>query len=252
MRQNATLAIVGIGLRGVRQVTDEAHDEIARADRILTIVESPETNEWVATVNPKAEIEAIGMVRWWDEDRLRGWVDDILGAMDGRHTVLVLEGHPGVCVPPTHILLDRARRRGVNARMLPGVSTFDLVCTEAGLDLVSQGCLVMDATEFLDRRMSPQPSCHLVLWQVGVVGDPVQSRAVVSRDGFARLVERLQELYPMDHLASIFEWSSSGLERKASSIGELGAMEVTERTTMIVPALKTREGLGPGREKSRQ
>ena len=117
-------------------------------------------------------------------------------------------GHPGVFAGPSHEAIARVRAAGSPARMLPAVSALDCLCADLGIDPGRQGLLVYEATAFLDLRPTVDPRATLVLFQVGMLGEPGAVPTGVVRERFPHLVRLLRERYGPERAAVLYEASA--------------------------------------------
>jgi hypothetical protein len=90
---------------------------------------------------------------------------------EGLNVCVVYYGHPGVFVMPSHDSIRQARAAGFEAIMLPGISAEDCLFADLGIDPGRIGCQSFEATDFLVNRRKFDTSSHLILWQIGVIGD---------------------------------------------------------------------------------
>ena len=161
----------------------------------------------------------------------------------GRRVCAAFYGHPGVFVYPSHRAIERARSEGFEARMLPAISAEDCLFADLGVDPAACGCQSYEATDFLVRRRRIDPSAALVLWQVGLVGQPRYVPASVNRDGLRVLAEVLLERYPADHEAIAYEASpypvAEGLITPVP-LAQLAEAPLTSASTLYVPPAETR------------
>jgi precorrin-6B methylase 1 len=195
-----SLAVVGTGIQLVRQLTPEAREEIERADEVLFVVADAATAAWLASLNPAAR-SLSGLYRpGVRRDRVyAAMVDEILGAVrTGSRVCAVFYGHPGVYVQPSHEAVRRARAEGFAARMLPAVSAEDCLVADLGVDPGEHGWQSYEATDFLARRLRPEPTAALVLWQVDGIGRHDASRDPDPR-GLHALGRALLAHYPPAH-----------------------------------------------------
>ena len=116
-------------------------------------------------------------------------------------------GHPGVLVNTAHDVISRARRGGHDARMLPGVSAQDCLIADLGIDLVLTGFQSFEATDFLLRKRQCDPSCALILWQVGLLGVAGYYRQHESWNpqGVQLLAKTLVKIYSDKHKGIVYE-----------------------------------------------
>jgi uncharacterized protein YabN with tetrapyrrole methylase and pyrophosphatase domain len=80
-------------------------------------------------------------------------------------------GHPGVFVHSSHAAIKKAREEGYLAGMIPGISAADCLFADIGVDPSTSGCQFLEATDFLLRDRRLDVTGHVVLWQIGCVGD---------------------------------------------------------------------------------
>ena len=98
-----------------------------------------------------------------------------------HHVLGIFYGHPGVFVSPSHRALALARSEGYKAKMLPGISAEDYMFADLEFDPCVYGCMTCEATEFLLRNRSLNPSTHNIIWQVGSVGISTMAFDVCNR-----------------------------------------------------------------------
>jgi hypothetical protein len=136
--------------------------------------------------------------------------------------------------------MRRASREGFAATMLPAISAADCLFADLGVDPGVEGLQSYEATDFLLYRRSVETTAALVLWQVTSIGEP---RAVnePNREGLRALTERLLELYPGDHVVSLYEASPYPIADpvvRETTLSALGDAEVSPLATLYVPPLR--------------
>ncbi|MGW1174887.1 SAM-dependent methyltransferase [Kitasatospora sp. NPDC002543] len=117
----------------------------------------------------------------------------------GRRVAAVFYGHPGIFVLSSHRAVRIARREGHTAVMRPGISALDVLCADLGVDPSTPGMQTFEATDLLIRGRRIDPGLHLVLWQVGIVGELDYRRAGFTNRHLPVLLDRLEEAYGPDH-----------------------------------------------------
>jgi hypothetical protein len=127
--------------------------------------------------------------------------------------------------------------------MLPAISAEDCLFADLGVDPAEAGCQSYDATEFLVRSIRPEPSTALVLWQISVVG---RTRWSPQPDlsALPLLVEALLDVYPADHLVTVYEASPYALVAphvERVRLAELPTAVITPMSTLYVPPCAPRE-----------
>ena len=87
-----------------------------------------------------------------------------------QHVCVVFYGHPAVLSNAGLNAVLEARQEGFYARGLPGISAEDFLFADLLVDPGSCGCQSFEATDFLLYRRKFDSSCHLILWQVDIIG----------------------------------------------------------------------------------
>jgi precorrin-6B methylase 1 len=240
------LVVVGSGIQWGAQTTAAAERAIRGADRVLFAVADPWAARWLSSLNttsesfqyprdgtPRADIYATMVAR----------VLELLS--QGNNVCAVFYGSPAWLTQPAHLAVRGARERGYRARMLPGISAVECLLAELGIDPGEHGLHVYEATNFLVRSFPHNPHAHLVLCQVGIVGQrrsaPALPRAGVLR-GLKLLRRQLSCHYPRDHKVVLYEAPQSPLQEsrvEEHSIEMLCDVSTSALSTLYVPPLPT-------------
>ena len=247
------LVVAGTGIRFYGQLTLEAKVEIEKAEKLLYLVNEPLTEAWLKQANSSAE-SLFSLYKQPGERREKNYrqiADYILAQLRcGLNVCAVFYGHPGVFAMPPHMAIRDARQEGYEAVMLPGISAEDCLFADIGIDPGVRGCQSYEATDFLLRRRIWDPTAHLVIWQVGSVGNLQMG---IDRHTSLRqqvLIDELTKVYPLDHRAALYEASLypnvssrvswiplSGLPMtKTSWVSTLYIPPIAERATDMVIA----------------
>jgi hypothetical protein len=128
----------------------------------------------------------------------------------------------------------------VRARILPGVSSFDTVLCDLGLDL-GYGVQLFDTSTMLNHGWVPNPDVPLLLFQLTTTREPRVIRGRQSGSVLAPVVALLVRLYGPDHKV-IMVSSAAGL-LDTSQLVEMTLqrlatedVDLTDRPTLYVPA----------------
>lgn len=196
-----SLTVVGTGIRAVSHLTQEAIGHIRDADAVFYSVPDGITAAYIRDLNPNATNLSV----LYAEDKRRSvtyvqMAEVILRAVrQGKTVVAVFYGHPGYFVNPARRALTIARKEGHATAMLPGISSTDCLFADLRIDPSFQGCQILEATDYLLRDRPLVTSGHVVLLQVGSVGDAYFSYGGFKNSKRAVLFERLIDLYGPDH-----------------------------------------------------
>ena len=195
-----SLTVLGSGIQGLGFTLD-AEAKIRDADRVFYCVSNPPTQVWLRTMRP----DAYDLYVFYDDTKPR--YDTYIQMSEamlhpvrqGLNVVAIFYGHPGIFVLSTHRSVEIARREGYDAAMKPGVSALDCLCADLGVDPSYPGMQTFEATEALLRKRPLDISLHVVLWQVGLIGEAGYRRKGFINDNFPVLVEYLEDHYGADH-----------------------------------------------------
>jgi uncharacterized protein YabN with tetrapyrrole methylase and pyrophosphatase domain len=237
-----SLVVVGTGIRIFGQLTVESIAWMRRADRLLYVVSDPVAEATVRDLNPTGA-ESLSIFYGEDKPRLATYEAMIARILEsvraGGTTCVAVYGHPGVFAYPTHESIRRARVEGYDARMLPAVSAEDCLFADLGVDPALHGCQTYEATDLLMYDRKIDPTAALVVWQIGVVGDPTfHSQGQYDLSLLPALIARLCRYYRPDHVVIVYE--AATLPEAEPSIrpiplGLLHQMPLSPMSTVYVP-----------------
>jgi uncharacterized protein YabN with tetrapyrrole methylase and pyrophosphatase domain len=237
------LYIVGLGIVSVRQITREAESAMRRSNEILYASDAIGIDDYLHQLC-ETVTEVYASTLREGEDRLSKYnriaAMVLEAALDHPPVSFAVAGHPQVFVYPTQQLLVVAESLGIRVKVLPGISSFDCMIVDLGLDPGTQGVQMYETTALLlhDRPLQPDVPCFL--WQVGSVETRLFTRAPSTAGRFERLQNHLMKYYPADHLVKVVYSASHPLA--ASSIMEfpidqmdLHAAQIHPGATLYVP-----------------
>ena len=234
------LTVVGSGIRGVGQISLEAMGWIRRADKVLYCVADPVTEVWIRKLNPRCE----DLYMYYADDKRRivtysQMAGRILKFLrEGLDVCAVFYGHPGIFVMPSHEAIRVARSEGYRACMLPAISAEDCLFADLGIDPSRVGCQTLEATDFLLRKRPLCTSSHVLLWQVGCVGDVGFKMSGYDGRNLGVLLETLQNIYGRNYKVVLYQAAQYPVCRpsiKSLSLSRITKANVTGLTTMYIP-----------------
>ncbi len=195
-----TLTVIGSGIESVGFVVgDEAL--IRDADRVFFCVADPATVVWIKTLRP----DALDLYVLYDDHKVRyltymQMAEAMLHPVRaGQRVTAIFYGHPGIFVLASHRAVLIARREGHRATLRPGISALDCLCADLGIDPAHPGLQTHEATDLLLRRRRPDTGLHVVLWQVGLIGELGFRRRGYLNRNFSVLIDYLQGFYGADY-----------------------------------------------------
>lgn len=194
------LTIIGSGIESISFTLGD--EELLRAaDKVFFCVADPATVVWIRDLRP----DAFDLYVLYDDAKQRNvtymqMTEAILHHVrEGQHVVCVFYGHPGVFVLATHRAVLIARREGHRAIMRPGICALDCLCADLGVDPAQPGMQTHEATDMLVRQRPPDTTLHVVLWQVGLIGEMGYRREGYINRNFSLFIEYLQQFYGDDY-----------------------------------------------------
>lgn len=234
------LACVGVGMMLGAHLGPRARAYIEQADVVFVAASDALVELWLQTMRP----DAISLQPYYAEGKsrretYREMADVMLDEVRrGRRVCGAFYGHPGVFAQVPHDAIAQARREGFGAAMEPGVSAEDCLYADMGIDPGRFGCQHYEATQLLLYPRRIDASAYLVLWQVGIVGDPACLRFATTPAHRQVLVERLLLDYPADHIVTIYEAATSAVVSpriECVVLADLPDSKLTMQSTLIVP-----------------
>ncbi len=236
----ASLVIVGTGICAARHMSIEAIAAIQSAGKVFYVTADTEAERLVRDLNSRSEsLMPLYADRKARKTTYAEMVEKILSSVyAGVETCVVLYGHPGVFAYPAHEAMRRARLEGYHAVMQPGISAQDCLFADLGIDPGTSGCQSYEATDFLINQRVADPESHLILWQIGVIGDTTHRIGKHDLRALPQLVDRLTRLYTSSHIVTIYE---AGVRIDASPnifrlpLPDITPEQVTPASTLYIP-----------------
>jgi len=194
------LIVIGSGIETVGFALGD-EKLIESADKVLFCVADPATIVWLKQLRP----DALDLYVLYGENKPRYTTymqmaeAQLYWVRQGLKVVVVFYGHPGIFVLSTHRAIKLARREGHKATMKASVSALDTLCADLGVDPAHPGLQTHEATDALVRQRIPDTSLHVVLWQVGLIGELGYRRQGYLNNNFSYFVNWLQRVYGDDY-----------------------------------------------------
>lgn len=194
------LTIIGSGIETLGFTLGD-EDLIRSAHAVFYCVADPATVVWIKELRP----DAYDLYVLYDDTKVRyttymQMTEAILHYVrQGKHVVAIYYGHPGIFVLSTHRAILIARREGHKAVMRPGICALDCLCADLSIDPCHPGMQTHEATDMLIRNRIPDTSLHVVLWQVGLIGEMGFRRKGYINQNFSIFIEYLQKYYGEDY-----------------------------------------------------
>ncbi|ARD21322.1 MULTISPECIES: SAM-dependent methyltransferase [Shewanella] len=235
-----SLACVGIGMTLGAHICPLSKSYIEQADVVFSAVSHGITELWLQEMH--SDVRSLQEYYQEGKSRLITYNEMVDAMMTevraGKKVVGAFYGHPGVFAQAPHKSIAMAKAEGFAAKMIPGISAEDCLIADLGIDPGRFGCQQFEASQFMFYKRQYDPSCYLILWQIGLAGD--RSLAKFSTGAAHRqvLIELLSEVYPLDHQVILYEAAVLPIDNiriETLSLSELVTAEIHMHTTLVIP-----------------
>lgn len=204
---NASLVVVGSGIKLISHLNTETKAYIEQADIVLYLVNDPLMKEWIVQANAHAEsldhLYTKHKLRLHCYQEITHYILEKLRS--DKHVCVVFYGHPAVFAQSALEAVVQARIDGYDAKVLPAISAEDCLFADLLIDPGSCGCQSYEATDFLIHRRPFSTHSHLILWQIGVIGTLAHAMNHNNKNGINVLCNYLEKLYSTEHKVIVYE-----------------------------------------------
>lgn len=238
---SSQLYLLGTGIRGCLQLTVEVQQALSVCRRAFVLHADTQVLKELETYCP----EVIDLEEMYTGQEIRREAYHAIAARvvdsaaeDGP-VAFVVHGHPLFLVSASEYTLELAKSKGLRATALPGVSSFDTLLCDLGLDL-GYGVQMYDTTSLLNNGWVPDPKVPLLLFQLATTQEDRVVRD--DRDGevLRPVVDLLKSLYGDDHVVTLVQSAAAVLDTpriEEYRLADLAtsAVDLTSRPTVYVP-----------------
>jgi precorrin-6B methylase 1 len=221
-------------------LTPLARNCIETADVVFAALSDQVVELWLRRLNP--EFRSLQPYYRPGKSRMktyREWVEVMIAEVRaGKRVCAVFYGHPGIFAWSPHKVIELARTEGYQAHMEPGVSAEDCLYADLGIDPGRVGCHHLEASQLLFFERTLDTTSHVILWQLGVVGDRSLGRFRTPDAYRELLTERLCQDYPADHEVIVYRAPTLPVEGphiQRMALRDFPAAEFTGQETLVLP-----------------
>lgn len=238
--KSSSLVIAGSGIKFISHLTIEVKAYIEQSDKVLYLINEPAMQNWIQQNSKKAESLDILYTKYpLRKDCYQEIANYIISEVEkNQHICVVLYGHPTVFAIPALDAANKAKAKGIDTRVLPGISAENCLFADLLIDPGSCGCQSFEATDFLIRKRSFSSTSHLILWQVGMIGNLGHSKEYDNQLGIRQLVNKLSTEYPLEHEIIVYEAAQyPGFESRIEKmpLSQLVVASLTRISTLYIP-----------------
>jgi len=195
------IAIVGLGIVGVHQISREAEETIRRCRQTFVVDAGFGVFSYLKSVC--AEVTSLLPLYEKGKSRLtiyRQMAAEVVNAATIDPPVcFATYGHPLFFCDPTTLIQKAAKLLNLRVETLPGISALDTLIVDLGVDVGADGLQMFETTDLLVRRRPIQIDVPCVLWQATIVAEPTHQADRRPVEEFLRLQEYLLRFYPAEH-----------------------------------------------------
>jgi siroheme synthase len=235
-----SLVCVGVGMTLGSHITPLARSHIEKADVVFAALSDGIMELWLAKMNPN--VRSLQGYYREGKSRLQTYREMVQAMLTEVHTGKrvcgAFYGHPGVFAWPSHEAIAQARREGYPAHMEPGISAADCLYADLGIDPGKRGCQHYEASQFMLYRRRVDTAAYLILWQIGVAGDPSLARFSTGAAQRRVLIEVLSRDYEPAHEVILYKTATLAVVRPQIVRLPLAAFPEAEcdpHSTLVVP-----------------
>jgi precorrin-3B methylase len=195
------IAIVGLGIVGVHQITREVEETIRGCRQTFVVDGGFGVVPFLKTIC--AEVTSLLPFYERGKERLptyRRMAAEVINAAIARSPVcFATYGHPLVYCYPAILIQRAAKLLNLRVEAFPGISSLDTLFVDLGIDAATDGLQMYETTDLLLRRRPLQNDVPCILWQVNAIAEPTYETDRRSADQFLPLQNYLLEFYPPGH-----------------------------------------------------
>lgn len=242
------IAIVGLGIVGVHQITREVEQTICRCRHTFAVDSGfgvvPYLKSICAEVTDLVPLYERGRSRLPTYRKMAAEV--INAAVTGPPVCFATYGHPLVYCYPAMLIQRAAKLLNLRVETFPGISSLDTLFVDLGIDVATDGVQMYEATDLLLRRRPIQNDVACILWQTSVVADATYEDDRRSAAQFLSLQDYLLEFYPPDHPITLVFSKTFPLLRSIVETHRLGTLAASlergpQGGNLYIPPLRRRE-----------
>jgi precorrin-3B methylase len=227
------IGIVGTGIVGSHQITRESEEVIRRSKRTFLIESGYGISDYLKALCPN--ITSLGPLYERGRDRLLTYrkmaAEVIAAAVADSPVCLAAYGHPWIYCYPTTLITRAAPLLKLRVSVFPGISAFDTLLVDLGVDIGPNGVQMYEATDLLLRCRPIQNDVTCIIWQPTIVGDPTYPAEPSRAEQFKPLQEYLLGFYPIEHEVALVTTRTHPLTRSV-----VRRFQLSELTTELVKA----------------
>jgi uncharacterized protein YabN with tetrapyrrole methylase and pyrophosphatase domain len=242
------IAVVGLGITGIHQITRESEETIKRCTETFVIDTAVGVLDYLKTLSPKiTDLMALYTLGSHRRQIYRRMASEVVAAaMENPTVCFAAYGHPKMYCYPTTLIQRSAKLLNLKVQVFPGISCVDTLLVDLNLDPGLEGLQIYDATDLIVRRRPLQTDVSCIIMQAPIVLEAYNRQGTLSLENLTLLQNYLLEFYPADHKVVIDLSKTHPLLEPTTqkiALGNLAAVLCRSSTmgTLFIPPAHHRE-----------
>lgn len=240
-----TLKIIGSGMLGVSQLTLEATDAIRNASQVYWIGQISGLIGLIGNHNISGEdISKLYVDGAEDKENYRAIREHVLVGLSKHNNIaLVVPGHPRLGVTIVQEFEKLAKDSQIDLTVYPGISSFDAMINDIGLDPLEEGTCIVDANRLILFNYTMDTVLNYYIYHVCSIGNTkTDYLAPQTRNRVSFLKEKLLQHYSEDHNAVLLSAVTQVGEQPDKILGTVGDLDslfqkVSFKHSLFIPQI---------------
>jgi precorrin-3B methylase len=195
------IAIVGLGIVGVHQITPEVEGVIRQSQHTFVIDSGFGVLSFLKSIS--AKVTDLSSFYEPGKPRLETYrqmaAEVVHEALVDPTVCFAAYGHPLLYCHPSILIQRAAQHLDLRVETFPGISSLDTLLVDLGIDPAADGLQMYETTDLLLRRRLIQNDVPCLLLQVNAIAEPNYQPNRLSAEHFTPLQNYLLEFYPPEH-----------------------------------------------------
>ncbi|NVJ66687.1 MAG: hypothetical protein HWE16_09365 [Gammaproteobacteria bacterium] len=230
---------VSTGMLVGGDISVRAKEHLTKADIVFSLVPNGVADYWLSQLNSNVvSLQSLYAKHKHRMDSYEEMVELMMAQVrKGKRVCGAFYGHAGVFAWPPHETIRTAKKEGYHAEMLPGVSADAALYSDLGIDPCDSGIQAFEASQFLFYQHQINPISHVILWQIGLIGEHTGRSFDRPELGAQLLVEHLTQWYPLDHEVVLYECAMMAIESpriETIKLKDIVDAELSLITTLLI------------------
>lgn len=238
------IRVIGVGIRGVSQLTIEALEAMRAARKVFSLSCPPA----LFLSFGLADIEDISELyrdKDKDEDNYQRIMDKVwFEAQRHKDIALLVPGHPRLGVTILQWLEQMRTKARFTLEVVEGISSFDTLINDLKRDPLERGSVILDVNRLLLFQLTLEPVLDYYLYHICSIGTNRTNVSNPAKDNALHLLkEKLLDYYPQHHKVILIHSAEHPGEVVHIIDGIVGELEkllpqITFSSSLFIPGVR--------------